>query len=63
MTQFDKGVLKRFSIVVATLTAIGSLLGLIIFPPLAIAILAGGIVLWLIVAFVMLIFGYIFNGQ
>ena len=63
MTQYDKGVLKRFSIVVAILTAVGCLIGLIIFPPLAVVLLIGGIMLWAIVAFIIVVFGYIFNGQ
>lgn len=63
MTQQDKGILKRFSIVVAILTVVGCLLGLIIFPPLAVALLIGGIMLWVIVVFIMIVFGYIFNGQ
>ena len=63
MTQQDKGILKRFSIVVAILTVVGCLLGLIIFPPLAVVLLIGGIMLWVIVAFIMIVVGYIFNGQ
>ena len=63
MTQQDKGILKRFSIVVAILTVVGCLLGLIIFPPLAVVLLIGGIMLWVIVASIMIVVGYIFNGQ
>lgn len=62
MNAHDKGILKRFSILVATLTAIGCLLGLIIFPPFAIALLIGAIVLWVLVVVMMIVFGYIFNG-
>lgn len=63
MNAQDKGILIRFGKVVAILTAIGCIFGLIFFPPLALFILIGGILVWGVVALIAVVFGYIFNGQ
>lgn len=63
MTQQDKDVLKRLGIVIGIVTAIGCLFGLLFFPPLALFILIGGILVWGVIALIAYVFGYIFNGQ
>lgn len=63
MTEYDKGVIKRLGIVIAVLAGIGALIGLMLFPPLAIFILIGGVLLWGALALSWVIIGYIFNGH
>ena len=63
MTQHDKDVLKRLGVVIGILTVIGCLFGLLFFPPLALFILIGGILVWGVIALIAVVFGYIFNGQ
>lgn len=61
MTENDKGILKRLGIVIAVLAVIGALIGFMLFPPLAVFILLGGILIWIICFFFLLVSGYLFK--
>ena len=61
MTEREKQIMKRFSLVLAILTAVACLICLIIFPPGAVILLLGGIGIWLICIIFMIICSYIFK--
>lgn len=63
MNAHDKEILAKFGLIVGILTVSGCIFGLVSFPPLALFILIGGILVWGAVSLIAVIFGYIFNGE
>ena len=61
MTENSKIFLKRLSVIIGVITVVICLFCLMIIPPAAVIILLGGIAIWLICVFFVLIGDYLFR--